>query len=105
MTFTFTSITERFDPWTEIKRIRIVTDSKSGKLTVECVASQNEKKIEQQSTGGGKDDSLYAGIDNQRVKYVHGAQQRLLTLGISLINLTKDGSKKAVQIAILDSKF
>lgn len=50
LTYTFTKITERFDPWVEIKKLRFVSEV-NGNLKIECVNTMKEKLLSDQPAG------------------------------------------------------
>lgn len=109
LSYTFTKITERFEPWKEINRLRLISNE-SGHVTLECVESHSEKKLyDTPSSPGGKNvkgfENLYEGVENQIIKYIHGAPIRLFTLSLSVVNSQISTAKQAFQIQVLNSGF
>lgn len=107
LSYTFTHITERFDPWAEIKRLRFVSEV-NGRLKIECVKSIKDKELSDQPAGvygGPQQENQYKGLENQIVKYIHGSPIRMFTLGLLTVPSPSSISKKALQITVLNPEF
>jgi hypothetical protein len=100
LTHTFTKITERFDPWKEIHKLSLFSEE-DGTIRIRCCDTFLEKRIPDPQAGKGEDSSLYAGVENGILKYIHGAPVRMFNLGFSLVS----SPKRAFQITVLNKGF
>ncbi len=88
----FSKLTEKFDPWIEMKRLRFIVEE--GILKLECLKTAEERYIDTQG--------LYAFQDRRIIKYVHGCPQRFISL--SLLPIVSP-SKKVLRVTLLDKDF
>ena len=61
ITYTFTKITERFDPWVEIQKLKLVSTADGTDVTIECMDSIKDKKLDLPDS---QRDSIYSSLDN-----------------------------------------